>query len=107
MAWPTIEDLQAYCGIDYTDDMVERNLTRALATAVQTVKGAIGKDVETVLPEDSRVTELVLIYGDDLYSNRGVMLTENAKVSGSTRRLVNDMETQVLIDYRLAKEGAE
>lgn len=107
MAWPTIDDLKAYCGIDYADEMVERNLNRALTTAVQTVKSAIGEDVETVLPEDSRVTELVLIYGDDLYSNRGVMLTENAKVSGTTRRLVNDIETQVRMAYRLGKEGAE
>ena len=107
MAWPTIDDVKAYCGIDYADEMVEKNLTRALSTAVQTVKGAIGEDVETMLPEDSRVTELVLVYADDLYSNRGVMLTENAKVSGATRRLVNDLETQVRMDYRLAKEGAE
>lgn len=106
MALPTIDDLQAYCGIDYTDDMVMRNLSRALATAIQTVKGAIGNDVDTVLPNDSRVTDLVLIYGDDLYSNRGIFNTDNAKVSGATRRLVNDLETQVRMAYREAKEAS-
>ena len=107
MAWPTIEDLQAYCGIDYADDMVERNLTRALATANATLKGAIGEDVDTVLPDDERAHTLVLIYGDDLYSNRGVFNTDSAKVSGATRRMTNDLETQVRLEYRLKKEGAE
>lgn len=107
MAWPTIEDLQAYCGIDYADDMVKKNLTRALNTADATLKGAIGEDVDTVLPDDERAHTLVLIYGDDLYSNRGVFNTDNAKVSGATRRMTNDLETQVRMEYRLKKEGAE
>lgn len=107
MAWPNIEDLKAYCGIDYADDMVERNLTRALATANATLKGAIGEDVDTVLPDDERAHTLVLIYGDDLYSNRGVFNTDSAKVSGAVRRMTNDLETQVRLEYRLKKEGAE
>lgn len=108
MAWPTIEDLQAYCGIDYADDvMVKKNLTLALNTATATLKGAIGEDVDTVLPDDERAHTLVLIYGDDLYSNRGVFNTDNAKVSGATRRMTNDLETQVRLEYRLKKEGAE
>ena len=107
MAWPNIEDLKAYCGIDYADDQVERNLTRALATAKATLKGAIGEDADTVLPNDERAHTLVLIYGDDLYSNRGVFNTDSAKVSGATRRMTNDLETQVRMAYRLAKEGAE
>lgn len=105
MAMPTINDLKNYCGIDYEDDMTTANLTWALETAVQTVKGAIGDDVDTVLPGDSRVSNLVLIYGDDLYSNRGILNTENAKVSGATRRLVNDLETQLRMEYRRNKEG--
>ena len=108
MAWPTIEDLQAYCGIDYADDvMVKKNLTLALNTATATLKGAIGEDVDTVLPDDERAHTLVLIYGDDLYSNRGVFNTDSAKVSGATRRMTNDLETQVRMAYRQAKEGAE
>jgi hypothetical protein len=107
MAWPTIEDLRAYCGIDYDDEMVERNLIRALDTANLTLKGAIGDDVDTVLPDDHRAHTLVLIYGEDLYSNRGVFNTDNAKVSGATRRMTNDLETQVRMEYRRKQEGAE
>lgn len=109
MAWPNIDDLKAYSGIDYTDAMVDRNLQRALATANATLAGAIGDDVKDVLTDDVRAQTLVLIYGDDLYSNRGVLNTESAKVSGATRRMTHDLEEQVRMEYRARKasEGAE
>lgn len=106
MAMPTIEDFKAYCGIDYADDMVTRNANRALGAAVQLLKGSIAADIDDVLPGDDRVAELVLIYAEDLYSGRGTLNSDSAKVSGATRRLVNDIETQLRMEYRLAKEGA-
>lgn len=109
MAWPNIEDLKAYSGIDYADELVEKNLNRALATANATLAGAVGADVKAVLTDDTRAQTLVLIYGDDLYSNRGVFNTDNAKVSGATRRMTHDLEEQVRMEYRKRKaaEGAE
>lgn len=112
MAWPTIEDQKAYSGIDYADEMVEKNLTLALATANRTLEGAIGADVKELLPDYEIAHTLVLIYGDDLYSNRGVLNSENAKVSGATRRMTHDLEEQARMEYRKAKakaaaEGAE
>lgn len=99
---PTYEEALEYLGIDYADDVVKRNVTRALATAGATLRGAVGDDVETLLPGDPRVKELVLIYADDLYSNRGVA----AKVSGATRRLVQTMELQLRLELREAAKGA-
>ena len=99
---PTIEEALLYKGIDYTDAVVEANATRALATARQTVLGAVGEDVETYLPDDPRVEELTLIYFDDLYSERGI----SAKVSGATRRLVYDMEQQLRLELATAKAKA-
>ena len=109
MAWPNIDDLKAYSGIDYADEMVEKNLQRALATANTTLAGAIGSDAKDTLADDVRAHTLVLIYGDDLYSNRGVFNTDNAKVSGATRRMTHDLEEQVRMEYRKRKasEGAE
>ena len=96
----TIEDARDYLGIDATDDaLINKNVTRALGTAVKTLHGAVGEDVETYLPGDSRIDELTLIYLDDLYSDRGV----SAKVSGATRRLVADMELQLRMELRAAK----
>lgn len=100
----TLEDFLHYLGYDVTDDeLVNKNATRALNTAKKTVLGAVGDDVETYLPGDPRVTELVLIYADDLFSERGV----SAKVSGATRRAVADMELQLRLELAEAKEAAK
>lgn len=104
---PTVTKDEAllYIGVDYTDKVVDANATRALASAWQTVLGAVGEDVDTYLPNDPRVKELTLIYFEDLYSQRGL----SAKVSGATRRLVQDMEWQLrleLIQARAKGAGA-
>lgn len=99
---PTVEDCLAYLGIDYADDLVRKNVTRALAAAVKVLHGAVGEDVETLMPSDPRAQELVLIYMDDLYSEKGV----SAKVSGATRRMVADMEMQLRLELRTLREEA-
>lgn len=99
---PTVEDCLAYLGIDYADDLVRKNVTRALATAVKVLHGAVGEDVERLMPNDSRAQELVLIYMDDLYSEKGV----SAKVTGATRRMVADMEMQLRLELRTLREEA-
>ena len=99
-----LTDARNYLGIDVANDsMINANVTRALATAEKIMQGAVGSDVRTYLPDDSRADELVLIYLDDLYSDRGVA----AKVSGSTRRLVADMELQLRLELAKAKEAAQ
>ena len=99
---PQLEDFLNYAGIDYADDVVNANATRALNAARRILLGSIGDDVEQYLPGDERITELVLIYASDLYSESGV----SAKVSGSTRRLVFDMEQQLRLELATAKAAA-
>ncbi len=101
---PTYAEALKYLGIDYAEDdeVVRYNVERALKTAGQTVRGAVGRDVFEVLSGDSRLTELVLIFTDDLYTNRGV----SAKVSNATRRLVGDMTEQLRQELAIAKEEA-
>lgn len=99
---PTIEDVMAYLGIDYADEVVTKNVKSAMATAKQLLFGSVGVDVETYLPNDPRVAELVKIYTDDLYSERGV----SAKVSNATRQMVNTMEWQLRLELARAKEQA-
>lgn len=99
----TLEEARLYLGIDYADTVTDTNITRAMKTARKTVLGAVGEDVDTYLPDDPRVAELTLIYLEDLYSQRGVA----AKVSGATRRQVADMELQLRMELRTAKEAAE
>lgn len=99
---PTLSDALNYMGIDYADAMVNANVQRALDAAKRYLKGAVGEDIEKLLPDDERVKELVLMYTDDLYSERGV----SAKVSGATRKLAADMELQLRLELVRAREAA-
>ena len=95
---PTIEEVLAYLGIDYADDMVNKNVDRCILTADAYLKGSIGKNYPA---EDPRVKELALILISDLYDNRGMI----EKVAGNVRRLVDDMSLQLRLELR--SEGEE
>lgn len=99
---PTYEQALEYLGIDYPDDVVKNNVNRALATATTILQGAVGHDVLSLMPDDERVRELILIYTDDLYTNRGVA----AKVSNAVRLSVASMELQVRLELRKLREVA-
>ena len=99
---PTLEEALEYMGIDYADDVIRRRVTRAMATARQILLGAVGDDVETYLPADPRFGEVILIYTDDLYSERGV----RAKVSNATRNLVANSVLQLKLELDRKKEAA-
>lgn len=100
---PTLEDALLYMGIDVTDDpVINANAARCLSTAKQILFGAVGEDLETYLPSDPRALELVLVYTEDLYSQRGMA----SKVSGATRRSVSNMLLQLQTELQAAKEAA-
>lgn len=89
----TIEEVKAYLGIDYADDMVNANIERAINTANAYLKGSIGNDYPS---DDPRAKELALIIISDLYDNRGLQST----ISGNTRRLVDDLSLQLRLELR-------
>ncbi len=95
---PTVEEVLAYLGIDYADDMVTRNVERSIQTADAYLKGSIGANYPA---EDPRVKELALIFISDLYDNRGMI----EKTSGNVRRLVDDMSLQLRLELSRASEG--
>ena len=90
---PTNEEVLSYLGIDYADEMVTRNVERAIKTADAYLKGAVGENYPT---EDPRAKELALIFIADLYDNRGMI----EKVSGNVRRLVDDFMLQLRLELR-------
>ena len=90
---PTIEEVKAYLGIDYADEMVNKNVERCILTADAYLKGSIGKNYPA---EDPRIKELALIFISDLYDNRGMI----EKVAGNVRRLVDDMSLQLRLELR-------
>lgn len=90
---PTTQEVMDYLGIDYTDEMVTRNINRLIQTANSWLKGAIGTDYPA---DDPRAKELALIVISDLYDNRGMA----EKVSGNVRRLVDDFALQLRLEMR-------
>ena len=97
-----INDVKAYLGIDYTDEMVDTNVNRALQSAIRRMHGAIGSDVETYLPGDPRIDDLVLIYARESYD--GSNLTE--KERSALKQLRADLEPQRQLELRTAKAEA-
>lgn len=92
---PTVDDVLAYLGIDYADEMVNKNVERCIRVADAYLKGSIGQNYPT---EDPRVKELALILISDLYDNRGLI----EKTAGNVRRLVDDMSLQLRLELRRA-----
>lgn len=88
-----VDEVLAYLGIDYSDDMVTKNIERAIKTADAYLKGSIGNNYPV---EDPRSKELALIIISDLYDNRGLQST----ISGNTRRLVDDLSLQLRLELR-------
>lgn len=93
---PTVDEVLAYLGIDYADEMVNKNIKRSIATADAYLKGSIGVNYPA---DDPRVKELALIFISDLYDNRGMI----EKVAGNVRRLVDDMSLQLRLE--MSREG--
>lgn len=89
----SVDEVKEYLGIDYADEMVERNINRVIKTADAYLKGSIGENYPT---DDPRAKELALIIVSDLYDNRGF----NSTVSGNTRRLVDDLSLQLRLELR-------
>ena len=89
----SVDEVLAYLGIDYSDDMVTTNIERAIKTADAYLKGSIGENYPI---EDPRSKELALLLVADLYDNRGLTST----VSGNTRRLIEDLSLQLRLELR-------
>ena len=94
----SVEEVLAYLGIDYSDDMVVKNIERAIKTADAYLKGSIGDDYPV---EDPKAKELVLIIISDLYDNRGM----SSNAAGNTRKLIDDLSLQLRLELRRGSNG--
>jgi len=95
---PTRDEVLDYLGIDYADDMVNRNIDRCIRVATAYLKGSIGEKYPI---DDPRAKELALIVISDLYDNRGT----DGSVSANTRRLVTDLSLQLRLELRRKTNG--
>ena len=91
----TVQEVLDELGYDIADEMVTRNITRAINTADAYLKGSIGKNYPV---EDPRAKELALMIITDIYDNKGLKDT----ISGNTRKLVDDLSLQLRLELRRA-----
>jgi len=98
----SINSLAQYICIDYYEDdpVVTANLQRAIDSATYRLYGSVGRDVETYLPGDARIEELLLMYGEESYDDH----TGSAKQASSQRHLRDLYESQLRLELRRAKE---
>lgn len=99
----TIEDALTYLGIDYADEQVTRNVSRALQDAQSYLQSAVGADVFELLPDDSKTERLVLAYLSDLYDERGT----SAKAGNAKREMIHSMELQLRLELSRLRETVE
>lgn len=88
----TTEDALEYLGIDYADAVVRANASRALRSAEQRMRGAVGSDIETVLPNDPRIDDLTLIFMEENYDGLASRSPKEIAVIKETR---NTLELQL------------
>ena len=98
---PTYEDALAHLGIDYADAVIKGKVTRSLETAERFLRGAVGEDIWELMPDDERAHELVLVYLEEIYSER----SPSAKAGNAKREMVSSMEWQLKLE--LARKRKE
>lgn len=88
-----ITTVKDYLAIDYEDAATDRNLQRLVGVAEKYLAGSLG---EGFPKNDSRVHEVALIIIGDLFDNHSL----NDRVTGNTRKLVEDMMLQIRLEMR-------
>ena len=89
---PKIEEVKDYLGIDFDDEVSNRNIKRFIDVAELYLEGAIG-----VLPEDDeRVKQLALFIIEDLYDRGSYSVKENSTIE----KIKNDLIMQLQCEGR-------
>ena len=80
----TAEDLLAYLGFDEVDDMITKNIARAIKTADGDLRESVGDDY----PVDHPLTpELALLYAAASYENRDLAGNESKRADDIALKL--------------------
>ena len=89
---PTLLEVKDYLGIDYEDDVSDRNILRYINVANSYLEGAIGE-----LPtNDERVKQLALFVIEDLYDRGSYSVKENSALE----KFKNDIIMQLQCEGR-------
>lgn len=90
---PTIDEIKDYLGIDYDDDVSNRNIKKYMSVADSWLKGAIG---ENYPKNDERAKQLALFVIEDLYDRGSYSVKENSNIE----KMKNDFVLQLQCEGR-------
>lgn len=90
---PTIEEVKDYLGIDYNDDVSNRNIKKYMSVADSWLKGAIGENYPR---NDERAKQLALFVIEDLYDRGSYSVKENKNIE----KMKNDFVMQLQCEGR-------
>lgn len=90
---PTIDEIKDYLGIDYDDDVSNRNIKKYMSVADSWLKGAIG---ENYPKNDERAKQLALFVIEDLYDRGSYSVKENKNIE----KMKNDFIMQLQCEGR-------
>lgn len=89
---PTLQEVKDYLGIDFDDDVSDRNIKMFIDVAESYLKGAI-----SVIPEDDeRVKQLALFIIEELYDRGSYSVKENSTIE----KMKNDFIMQLQCEGR-------
>jgi hypothetical protein len=90
---PTIDEVKDYLGIDYNDDVSNRNIKKYMSVADSWLKGAIGENYPR---NDERAKQLALFVIEDLYDRGSYSVKENSNIE----KMKNDFVLQLQCEGR-------
>lgn len=89
---PTEQEVKDYLGIDFEDEVSNRNITRLIKVAKSYLEGSISKIPE----DDERVKQLALFIIEDLYDRGSYTVKENKTLE----KMKNDFIMQLQCEGR-------
>lgn len=89
----TLAEVKDYLGIDYDDEMSNRNIQKYILVADSYLKGAIS---DTYPSDDERAKQLALFIIEDLYDRGSYSVKENKAIES----LKNDFILQLQCEVR-------
>ena len=88
---PKIDEIKDYLGIDYDDDVSNRNIKKYMSVADSWLKGAIGENYPR---NDERAKQLALFVIEDLYDRGSYSVKENKNIEKLKKDFVMQLQCE-------------
>ncbi len=91
----TLAEVKDYLGIDYDDDISNRNIEKYILVADSYLKGAIGDEYPS---DDERAKQLALFIIEDLYDRGSYSVKENKAIENMRNDFILQLQCEARSD---------